>query len=135
MNHITAGDILFVSPVRDDQAALRRIAGANAIIRAWDRRQAFRRLDRERFAVVLCDRDLPDGSWIDVLDRIAAADDPPLLIVTSRLADDQLWSKVLNLGGFDVISTPFRETELRHVLESARARRGVPARSLSATAC
>ena len=128
MEQTTAGDLLFVSPIREDQAALRRIAGVHATIPAASCRQAFRCLGRDRFEVVFCESDLPDGSWLEVLDRIADLYDPPPLIVTSRLADGHLWSKVLNLGGFDVLSTPFREPEVRHALQSARAHRTGPAR-------
>jgi DNA-binding response OmpR family regulator len=121
-------DILFVSPVRPDQVELRRIVGANSTTRAASCRQAIRRLGRESFAIVFCECDLPDGSWVDIRDHIAASGDPPLLIVTSRLADAHLWSRVLNLGGFDVIATPFREVEVRHALASARAHRTGPGR-------
>jgi DNA-binding response OmpR family regulator len=38
-------------------------------------------------------------------------DSPPKLIVTSRLADERLWSEVLNLGGFDVLAQPFNPRE------------------------
>ena len=123
MQQTAQRDVLFVSPVREDQAALRRIVGADYPIPAATCRQAFWQLGRNRFDVVLCNTDLPDGSWIDILDHIAASEDPPLLIVTSRLADDHLWSKVLNFGGFDVLSTPFHESEVCHVLETARFRR------------
>jgi hypothetical protein len=41
------------------------------------------------------------------------------VVVTSRLADDYLWSEVLNLGGWDVLAKPFREQEVLYVLDSA----------------
>jgi hypothetical protein len=31
---------------------------------------------------------------------------PPLLVVTSRLADDRLWWEALNLGGYNVLAKP-----------------------------
>ena len=43
----------------------------------------------------------------------------PNLVVTSRLADDRLWAEVLNLGGWDVLSTPFEAAELIRVLFAA----------------
>ena len=45
--------------------------------------------------------------------------EPPVVIVTSRIADDSLWAEVLNLGGYDVLAKPFREAELIWALESA----------------
>jgi DNA-binding response OmpR family regulator len=40
---------------------------------------------------------------------------PPLLVVTSRVADDRLWSEVLNLGGYDVLAKPLNTKEVFHV--------------------
>jgi DNA-binding NtrC family response regulator len=112
--------ILFVSPVRPDQSALRRILRrTNRTISAATCRHAFKRLSRTRVPVVLCDSDLLDGKWLDVLNHVAASDNPPLLIVTSRVADDRLWAEVLNLGGFDVIAKPFVASEVLHVLRTA----------------
>ena len=96
---------------------------SQSAIRAATCRQALERLGHIPVAVVLCDSDLPDGSWLDLFDSVASADDPPLLIVTSRMADERLWAEVLNLGGFDVIAKPFAEKEVLHVLETARMHR------------
>jgi len=52
------------------------------------------------------------GTWIDMLNHIRAVSNPPVLIVTSRLADDRLWAEALNLGAYDVLSKPFDRTEL-----------------------
>jgi DNA-binding response OmpR family regulator len=69
--------------------------------------------------VAICESDLPDGSWKDLLAHLADMNRPPLLIVTSRLADEVLWSEVLNLGGYNVLAKPLVETEVRHVLDNA----------------
>jgi DNA-binding response OmpR family regulator len=77
--------------------------------------------------VIFCEHSLPDGSWTRILEVIEDCSAPPLLIVTSRLADDRLWAEVLNLGGFDVLAKPFNEREVRHVLASALTYRANPA--------
>ncbi len=41
---------------------------------------------------------------------------PTAVIVASRLADEHLWVEVLNLGGHDVLLTPFDRNELFRVL-------------------
>jgi hypothetical protein len=41
---------------------------------------------------------------------------PPLLVVTSRIADDRLWSEVLNLGGYNVLAKPLNMKEVFHVV-------------------
>lgn len=69
--------------------------------------------------VVVCERDLSDGSWKDVLEIAASLPCPPPVIVTSRLADDHLWAEVLNLGGYDVLAKPLDEQELSRTLTLA----------------
>ena len=61
--------------------------------------------DRQ-FEVVVCERDLPPGSWKDVLEQVTILPDPPPLIVTSRLADERLWAEALNLGAAPRSSRP-----------------------------
>jgi DNA-binding response OmpR family regulator len=75
---------------------------------------------KDSFApVILCERDLPDGNWKDLLEAVADREQPPFLVVTSRLADDHLWAEVLNLGGFDVLPMPFDPREMFRVLSMA----------------
>lgn len=62
--------------------------------------------------VVVCERDLPDGSWRDILEITASLPGPPPVIVTSRLADDYFWAEVLNLGGYDVLRKPLDKGEV-----------------------
>jgi DNA-binding response OmpR family regulator len=85
-------------------------------------------LKQEKYDIILCDRTLPDGNWIDILNQISGAAGRPLLIVTSRLADDALWAEVLNLGGYDVLAKPFRRQEVQFVLTSAWVQKSNPVR-------
>jgi DNA-binding NtrC family response regulator len=79
---------------------------------AGTRRDALAKLSEKRLPVVLSECQLPDGNWKDVLSRLAPILERPRLIVFSRHADDRLWEEVVNLGGFDLLATPFREEEL-----------------------
>jgi len=69
--------------------------------------------------VVLSDRDLPDGSWRELLAEIQTLSRPPRLVVTSWLADERLSAEALNLGCHDVLAQPFRASELFRVLNFA----------------
>jgi DNA-binding response OmpR family regulator len=80
--------------------------------------QARKVLRKKSLALILCERDLLDGNWRELLLDTTS----PLLIVTSRLADECLWSEVLYLGGFDVLAKPFDEIEVMRVLEYALQR-------------
>jgi DNA-binding response OmpR family regulator len=76
-------------------------------------------LERRNVPVIILERDLPLGTWHDALAFLQHTEEPPLVIVVSRTADRRLWAEVLNLGGFDVLATPFRYQKVAWVLESA----------------
>ena len=113
--------ILLVSPAAEDHAFLEPLlnGAGRKIYSARCYREAVGVLCRDRFAVVLCERDLPDGKWKDLLSQIAPLTDPPCLIVTSRVADEYLWAEVLNLGGYDVLAKPFDPEEVSRVVALA----------------
>jgi DNA-binding NtrC family response regulator len=108
--------ILLVSPHASDEADLRAMLGANgaAIHRHATVSDASERLDE--VAVVVCERDLPDGTWQDLLALCTACSDPPLMTVISRCADESLWAEVLNAGGYDVLLKPFDRNEVTRVI-------------------
>jgi len=117
----TKNSALSISPRTEDHAALRRMLDELAweVSAAANCHEAIERLRRQHVSVVLCDSVLEDGTWKDILNHISRAADPPLLIVTSRLADEYLWAEVLNLGGYDVLAKPFNQREVSHVLTTA----------------
>jgi DNA-binding NtrC family response regulator len=113
--------VLQLSPAAKDHKELDEIC-RNA---GWKRvsaetiREAVAVLRSVALPVVICDRDLPDGPWTMLLSGVQSLPTPPRLIVSSRLADPGLWSIVLRLGGFDVLSTPFDGREVRRVVAHA----------------
>lgn len=122
--------VLVVSSVRQDREALRRILRhTHRADTAGTCQMALDRLSLGGIAIVLCDSHLTDGTWLDILNRISTELDPPLLIVTSRFADERLWAEVLNLGGFDVIAKPFEVREVEHAVRTAWVCRHSPMRS------
>ena len=69
--------------------------------------------------VVLTDLSLPDGSWCDVLTQAGDLQPAAEVVVCSRLADERLWTQVLEAGGFDVLSEPYYDAEVRRVFRAA----------------
>jgi hypothetical protein len=65
--------------------------------------------------VVICDIDSTGDAWQAMLADLSDLPAPPALIVSSRLADERLWSKVLNLGGYDVLPAPLDRVEVLRV--------------------
>ena len=69
--------------------------------------------------MVICERHLIDGNWKDVLSGLAPILNAPRMIVVSRLADNELWTEVLNMGGFDLLPAPLREVEVGYAVGAA----------------
>jgi DNA-binding response OmpR family regulator len=111
--------ILSISSTREDHQVLRRILDDFRITAVGTRQAAMSFLCLDRVPVIVCERDLPDGTWKDILGDTAVFPNPPALVVTSRLADEYLWAEVLNLGGYDLLAKPFSEPEVKRVLAAA----------------
>jgi len=76
-------------------------------------------LSQRGFAVVICESELADGTWRDLLNSMPVSGGRPALVVTSRLADEYLWAEALNLGAFDVLAQPFHPEEVCRVVHAA----------------
>jgi DNA-binding response OmpR family regulator len=116
--------LLVISPFEEDHASIRNAIPASdcPVCVAPTAHEGLALLRRQSARVVITERDLPDGNWRQVLDALQSLAQAPLLIVTSRHADERLWAEVLNLGGYDVLSKPFDQQELARVLYLACAR-------------
>jgi len=113
--------LLAISPYREDHAFLRSMFRHShwRILGTASGREALPLLRQNSVRVVICEKDLPDCTWRAILEELSRFEDPPLLIVTSHLADDHLWAEVLNLGGYDVLMKPFDPTEVVRVVNLA----------------
>jgi DNA-binding response OmpR family regulator len=109
--------ILAVSDSETDHVELGRILARLQwrVDRAYSRAQAIHMMRRTPVGVIVCDRDLPDGSWKDILNESAIERNPPCVIVTTKISNDAgLWSEVLHLGGYEVLAKPFDPHEVFH---------------------
>jgi DNA-binding response OmpR family regulator len=113
---------LAVGEFENDRALLRDIFSAAGwrLYEARDRRHAMQYLERNPVQVVLAESELPNWNWRKVLHDLRRLGRPPQLIVTSRTADDYLWSEVLNIGGYDVLPQPLERDETERVIAAAR---------------
>lgn len=68
-------------------------------------------------AVALCSEDLPDGTWKDVARAFHARPYSPVLIVIGE--DKSILSQVTQMGGFDVLTQPFNQTDVLWAVASA----------------
>ena len=106
--------VLLISPLFEDHVSLRHIFDhSNWLLHIVSTcREALAYACENDTSVVICERDLPDGDWKVVLSGFDSQPRRPNLIVTSSLADDELWADVLNLGGYDVLAQPFDSEEV-----------------------
>ena len=144
LNHAVV-KVLSVSPIEDDHVSLERSAGQSGKAMHTDSRWAVQRsstldsallhLRESRIPVVVCERDLSPGTWLDILEEVLLMPYSPCLIVTSRLADNRLWAEALNLGAWDVMAKPFEHAEVIRILSAAwrhwNDQHGVPVRSVN----
>jgi DNA-binding response OmpR family regulator len=110
--------VLLISPFDEDHQHLRDILKHSNWQQhdARSQSESFDFLRENVTPVVICESELPDGNWQDVLAQLGRMRHPPLLVVTSRLADDRLWSEVLNMGAYNVLAKPLNMKEVFHVV-------------------
>jgi DNA-binding NtrC family response regulator len=121
--------VLSISPLEEDHLLLKRILSRSEpsiyAMPKWELHpistleSAVAVLRKDRAAIVLTEHELSPGVWTDVLAEVSTLSAPPLLIVTSRFADEHLWAEALNLGAYDVLAKPFDSEEVIRVLTSA----------------
>ncbi len=122
--------VLSVSPIEEDHLFLEGIFSIHPswILSAdcnWKLHKspslesALTALQEDQIPIVICERDLLPGTWKDMLARIKLLPTPPVLIVTSRLADEYLWAEAMNLGAYDVVPKPFDSHELSRIISFA----------------
>jgi len=101
--------VLSVSPIAEDHLFMECIFSNHSYwtLHANSNWKLYRRLTLESALTALQENkfqssfesDLLPSTWKDMLARIKLLPTPPLLIVTSRHADEYLWAEALNLGG------------------------------------
>lgn len=109
--------VLLVSPDDEGTLFLENIPGITCtIVTCASSDHALAVLRTASIAIILWDSDLASSRWQEMLEYLSSLPDPPLMIVTSRLADEYLWAEALNLGAWDVLAKPFDREEVSRVL-------------------
>lgn len=113
--------VLSVSPVKEDHATLRKLLHDSPWqIRESDSlRSTLLLLKEHLIPLLISERDLYPGNWKELLEQLANSPTPPCVIVASRQADEDLWTKALSAGAYDVLAKPFNASELRRTLSGA----------------
>jgi DNA-binding response OmpR family regulator len=75
--------------------------------------------DRSVGVVISAGQSCDGYGWKDLLREIQDNAAATRLVVADRLADEALWSEVLNFGGYDLLLKPFNPAELFRVVDMA----------------
>jgi DNA-binding NtrC family response regulator len=114
---------LLVMPEERHSRLVRCLSGLDAnVLTAQSCGEAAQLLrDEPDVCVVLTDLCLPDGSWFDVLNRVGDEHREAKVVVCARVADERLWTQVLEAGGFDVLVEPYQAREVLRIVTAAAA--------------
>jgi len=110
----------------DESAALQQIASGYRwrISIVTSSKAAVDALNEQPTPLVICDRDLAEEDWREVLTRIAGLPQAVCVLLASRVVDDYLWRQVIRNHGYDVVSKPYQPEELRRAVTFAWSWRG-----------
>jgi two-component system, NtrC family, C4-dicarboxylate transport response regulator DctD len=119
-----AARLLFVGDAAAERLSLHRFLEDWNILAAGSCAEALDALESEKPNVILCEEELPDGSWRSLLAAVQAVSSPPPVIVMAQSSDERFWADVLRRGGFDVLGYPLDPARarpaIRYAAEQAR---------------
>src|SRR5574338_289675 len=113
----------------DDEEAIRRLLGfllephGYAISLAADAREARQQLDRQPFALVLCDVNMPGESGMDLIRHIRSLHSHTAVIMVTGLDSPVLANAALEMGAFGYVIKPFESNEVLIDVANALRRR------------
>jgi DNA-binding NtrC family response regulator len=73
---------------------------------------AVRAIESSPVSIILCEHRLPDGTWLNLLERASERSPAPQVLVLSETPDNQLWAEVLTRGGYDLLAQPIEAREV-----------------------
>ena len=76
-------------------------------------------LARRPAHVVFCEDNLSDGSFREILRLVKTTRPEIQVVVSSKLGDVEEYIEAMNLGAFDFIAPPYRDTDVVSVVDSA----------------
>lgn len=113
--------ILFVSGHPDDAPRLVPMLQSLPLVldQVATLEQARNQLQQTDYEIILTEANLPDGDWLGALHLARQQPGAVKVIVTDPQADARFWAEVLNMGGYDLLTQPFYEPEVRRILYNA----------------
>ena len=121
--------VLSVDPIENDRITLKQIFGRSewslcpnskwTLLVSPSAESAITAVRRNSIPILVCGCDQEPDTWKKMLRELTPLSNPPLMIVTSRIADNRLWAEALNLGAYDVLAKPFDQSEVVRTMSMA----------------
>jgi two-component system NtrC family response regulator len=126
--------VLFLSPHSEHASVLSRMLASQSVSIEHITDLAHARIEIQHGGrhVILTEANLPDGTWLDVLELVQRVSPGSEVIVTDAGADARFWAEVLNMGAYDFIAQPFATAEVQRILSNACARASAPRAAIAA---
>ena len=120
--------LLAIDPGKEDCQSLLAILGPGdwRVLGASSFREATALMHESLPDLILCAKDLPDGSWKDIFREAEGHTGRPPVVVVSRNPDECLWAEVLSLGAHDMLLKPFDKREVCRMVRWACHREKTP---------
>jgi response regulator RpfG family c-di-GMP phosphodiesterase len=91
------------------------------LLESKSRAEALKCIENGPVHVVLAENDHASWNWKHILEDLRSCEVQPQLVVTSRVADDHMWSEALNWGAYDVLlQEPLNYSEVERVIAAAK---------------
>ncbi|MBU2501208.1 response regulator [bacterium] len=90
-----------------------------AVDLAADGEEARRKLDEERFDILLLDHSMPGRLGMEILEDLRGREGAPLTVMITAYASLDMAVRATKQGAFDFLAKPFTPDELEDVLEKA----------------
>lgn len=112
---------LFVSPFEDDHEYMKRFFMRTKwkLYSAQTYQRAALWLQSEPISVIVTEKELPDGSWLDLLREAHGCSTSPVLVATYRFSEVETLDQLLARGAYDVLAKPFSEVEVSQIISFA----------------
>ena len=81
--------------------------------------EAFNKIEKSNFELVLTDVRLPDHDGLEILKRVKAKDTATQVIVMTSYAEISMAVNAMKEGAFDYVSKPFRPESILQTIENA----------------
>jgi DNA-binding NtrC family response regulator len=114
-------DVLALVPVQMQEYLHElEVAGEGNIRRATSIAEFDSASAEQSFAVALIPATgFAPEEWWSIWGRLNMMEPPPSILVYALHSDFEMWSSVLNAGGFDIIVAPFTAAKLRDGIQAA----------------